>query len=83
MKKKLKTKNLTLALGESTNTHRMLCEKEIEYEQNGANIEFLLEETGVVTHEEHDTHVLSPGKYSKVQQTEINPLDLSLNAVFD
>ncbi len=83
MNKVQKTKKLILALGESTNTHIMTCEKEVEYTQDGLNIDMLLEETGVVTHEEHDRILLPPGQYSKTNQMEFNPLDQTLNAVFD
>lgn len=83
MNKKLKAKKVVLALGESTNTHILSCEKEVEYEQEGLNIDMLLKDTGVITHEEHDTILLPPGDYSKVNQMEFNPLDQTLNAVFD
>ena len=80
---KMKAKKLILALGESTNTHVMTCEKEVLYDQKGSDIDFLLKETGVVTHEEHDKQILPPGQFSKTNQVEFSPFDESIHAVFD
>ena len=83
MNKTIKSKKVILALGESTNTHIMNCEKEVEYQQEGSNIDFLLKDTGVITHEEHDVQILPPGQYSKTNQVEFSPFDRSINQVFD
>lgn len=83
MSKMLKTKKLVLALGESTNTHILKCKKDVEYTQENQNIGFLLKDTGIITHEEHALHVITPGEYSKTNQVEFNPFDQSVNQVFD
>lgn len=80
----MKTKKLVLALGESTHTHIIECKENIEYNQ-GENevIEFLLKDTGVITHEEHDRIVLDKGFYTKINQVEFNPFDNSISNVYD
>ena len=80
-----KSKSLVLALGESTHTHIMHCEQEIEFTEPDANeaITFMLKGLGVITHEEHDRVVLPEGKYSKTNQVEFNPMDGSTSRVFD
>jgi hypothetical protein len=84
MSKKKKTKKLVLALGESSHTHILNCAKEIEYEQGTDEaISFLLKDTGVVTHEEHDRIVLPPGKFHKTNQVEWNPFSQETSRVFD
>lgn len=85
---KNKTKQLAIALGESTHTHMlsMVSKKHsIEHDDVAADesIKFLLEGTGVITHEEHDTIVLPQGRYSKTNQVEFNPMDGTVNRVFD
>lgn len=82
---KNKNKKLILALGESTHTHIMTSTKEIAYEDPATDesIKFLLEGTGVITHEEHDRQVLTPGKYAKTNQVEFNPMDGTTSRVFD
>jgi hypothetical protein len=85
MKESKKTKKLVLALGESTHTHIMHCEKEIEYEldEQTEAISFLLKDTGVITHEEHDRIVLKPGRYHKTNQVEFDPFNQTISRVFD
>jgi deoxyribodipyrimidine photolyase len=85
MKELKKTKKLVLALGESTHTHIMHCEKEIEYDldQNTEAIKFVLRERGIITHEEHDRIVLEPGAYVKTNQVEFDPFNQTVSRVFD
>jgi hypothetical protein len=79
-----KTKTLVLALGESTNTHRLQSTEEIEYEEGvDEAIRFLLKGTGVVLHEEHDRVCLCRGIYYKTNQREFNPFDGSESIVWD
>jgi hypothetical protein len=80
-----KTKKLVLALGESTHTHIMHSEKAITYKVNEQTeaIAFLLEGTGVITHEEHDRIVLEPGAYRKTNQVEWDPFNQTTSRVFD
>lgn len=85
---KNKAKTLVLALGESTHTHILntVSKKhniESEAPASDESIKFLLEGTGVITHEEHDRIVLPEGKYSKTNQVEFNPMDGTVNRVFD
>ena len=80
----MKTKTLILALGESTNTHVLNSKKDIDY-SNGRDesIHFLLKDTGVITHEEHDRIVLNEGFYTKTNQVEFNPFDNTISKVYD
>jgi len=47
------------------------------------SIEFLLEGTGVLTHDEHDKMLFDNGKYYSYNQVEFNPFDESISRVFD
>jgi hypothetical protein len=49
----------------------------------GEAITFLLQKTGVITHEEHDRIVLDPGKYHKTNQVEYDPFNQTVSRVFD
>lgn len=90
----LKSKKVILAVGEATHQHQLICDKEVEYSQEGLFVDFLLKETGVVKHvdiqtgevdekENHGAIVLPAGKYSKTNQVEFSPFDQSVNQVFD
>jgi hypothetical protein len=78
---------LLLALGETAHTHVLHAKKIVHRNVNDPNmddvIEFMLEGTGVIRHEEHDKIVLSPGKYRKYPQMEFDPFLNTHRAVFD
>ena len=57
--------------------------KEIEYEATADSITFMLEEMGVLTHDEHDRMVFEAGTYHSYNQVEFNPLDQTISRVFD
>lgn len=84
-KTKKNAHKLVLALGESTHTHIMHSEAEIEAEVDESTeaIAFLLKDTGIITHEEHDRIVLEPGRYHKTNQVEFDPFNMTVSRVFD
>ena len=80
------TKKLVLARGSSTHTHTLNCDQNITYELiDDETIKFLLRDTGVVLHEEHDRIVLPANKhnYYKTNQWEFNPFDGTSSRVWD
>jgi hypothetical protein len=84
MSSKKKAKSLALALGESTHTHMLTSARNITFEELVLeNIDFSLQSTGVLRHEEHDRIVLPKGRYLKVNQVEYDPFSNSVRAVFD
>lgn len=79
-----KTKRLVLGEGETIgHKHVLESEKEIEYEQTPDHIKYMLAELGVLTHDEHDRIVMTPGVYRSYNQVEFNPMDGTVNRVFD
>lgn len=82
---KNKSKKLILALGESTHTHILNSEKEVEYynETYSNDITFSVKTKSVISHEEHANIVLNPGNYYKVNQVEYDPFTDLVRAVFD
>ena len=82
-KKKQKEHKLVLALGEGSHTHIMTSKKEIDAKIVGDQIDFILKDLGIITHEEHDRIVLPAGKYQKFAQQEYDPFARKFRAVFD
>lgn len=83
---KNKSKQVVLALGETTHTHLLTCEEEVQWQENekdNSQIDFLLSGTSVVRHEEHAPIVLEPGKYKSYHQQEFDYFSQSNRAVFD
>lgn len=80
-----KTKSLILALGESTHTHILKSDKDVEYynEKYSNDIAFNVVSQSVISHEEHANIVLNPGNYYKVNQVEYDPFTDLVRAVFD
>lgn len=77
-------KKLVLALGESTHTHVMESKKPIEWtEKANEEIDFILQELGIITHEEHNKIVLKAGVYRKYPQMEYDPFQNEMRFVFD
>ena len=90
-KKTSKTAN-RLCLGEGEHVsavtgqmikHILDSKKEIEYEATADSITFMLNEMGVLTHDEHDRMVFEKGTYHSYNQVEFNPLDQTISRVFD
>lgn len=80
----LTTKRLILAEGETTgHKHVLDTYSSMEYEKNSNNTCILLVDKGILTHEDHDRMVFSPGKYRGYNQVELNPMDGSVNRIFD
>lgn len=79
-----KTKRLVLGEGETIgHKHVMESTRDISYEKTPDSIKFMLNSMGILTHDEHDRIVLSPGKYRSYNQVEWNPLNSTVQIVFD
>lgn len=80
IKNSKKEKELVLALGEITgHSHRLRLSDgdDILVEEYGGNDSFLFElnGNGILTHEEHDSIVLTPGQYISIIQSEYSPIE--------
>ena len=65
-------KQVTLALGEATGHHHTLhCDKPIRFDAGLTCVE--LKTPGRLTHQEHATIVLPPGRYRVLRQREYSP----------
>lgn len=82
---KLKTaKRIVLGEGEIIgHKHILESEKDIVYDDSGDSISFMLKSMGILTHDEHDRMVFTPGKYRSYNQVEFNPFDKRVTRVFD
>ncbi len=82
-----KTKRLVLQVGESTHMHTLSSETDIEFEELTSReegvIRFILNERGILTHEEHEKMVFDKGTYVKFPQIEFDPLVGNIRQVFD
>lgn len=87
-KKAQTAKRLCLGEGEHVVNNQMLkhvlqSKSDIEYETTPDSIKFMLNEMGVLTHDEHDRMVFEKGTYHSYNQVEFNPLDQTVSRVFD
>lgn len=81
---KNKSKRLVLGEGEAIgHKHVLESSKSISYEKPDDNIRLFLSGMGILTHDEHDRIVLDSGKYRSYNQVEFNPMDETVNRVFD
>lgn len=79
-----KAKRLVLGEGETIgHKHVLESNTNIEYERLKDSIRIVLSEAGILTHDEHDLMVFPAGKYRSYHQVEFNPMDNSINRVFD
>lgn len=79
-----KAKRLVLGEGETIgHKHVLESNTNIEYERLKDSIRIVLSEAGILTHDEHDRMVFPAGKYRSYHQVEFNPMDNSINRVFD
>jgi len=84
-----KSKRLILGQGEGRDAtgqikkHVLDSKSNIEYEQTTDSITFMLNDMGILTHDEHDKMVFSKGKYRSYNQVEFNPFDNTIQRVFD
>jgi hypothetical protein len=84
-----KSKRLILGQGEGRDAigqikkHVLDSKSNIEYEQTTDSITFMLNDMGILTHDEHDKMVFPKGKYRSYNQVEFNPFDNTVQRVFD
>ena len=79
-----KTKRLVLGEGEMIgHKHVLECDSDMEVEKTETSIRIMLRKMGIVTHDEHDRIVLKAAKHRSYNQVEFNPMDGSVNRVFD
>jgi hypothetical protein len=91
MKKKAeKARRVCLGEGEGIdaatgqmNKHVLDCKSDIEFEKESDHIKFMLNDLGVLTHNEHNRMVFAPGVYYSYNQVEFSPLDRTVSRVFD
>lgn len=81
---KQKAKRIVLGEGEIIgHKHILESDRDIEFEQTGDSIQFMLNSMGILTHDEHAKMVFEPGNYVSYNQVEYNPFDQSVSRVFD
>lgn len=85
-----KSKRLCLGEGEGIdaatgqmNKHVLDCKSDIEYDKTTDQIKFMLKDTGILMHNEHNRMVFDPGTYYSYNQVEFSPLDRTVSRVFD
>jgi hypothetical protein len=84
MAKEQKAKRLVLGEGEIVGHKHILESKEdITFTQTDESITFMLNEMGILTHDEHDRMVFEAGNYRSYNQVEFNPFDQTVSRVFD
>lgn len=80
-----KSKRLVLGDGEAIgHKHVLQSETAMEYETMDECIRILLKGTGILSHDEHDRMVFDAGeRLRSYHQVEFNPMDDTVNRVFD
>lgn len=80
-----KAKRLVLGEGEAIgHKHVLESGSGIEFDKTGQSIRFLLHGMGILTHDEHDRMVFERGeRLRSYNQVEFNPMDNTVNRVFD
>jgi len=79
-----KAKRLVLGEGETIgHKHVLESNSDIEFTRSNDSISIMLESMGILTHDEHDRIVLHKGKFRSYNQVEFNPMDGTVNRVFD
>lgn len=79
-----KTRRLVLGEGETLgHKHVLESASAFEFDRTDDSITILLKSVGILTHDEHDLMVLAPATYRSYHQVEFNPMDNSVNRVFD
>jgi hypothetical protein len=82
---KNKTTRLVLGEGETIgHKHVLESSESFEFETSNDCIRIKIHSPGVLTHDEHDRIVLTPGNcFRSYNQVEFNPMDGSVSRVFD
>ena len=79
-----KAKRIVLGEGEIIgHKHILESKKEMEYQENGTSIDFMLKDLGVLTHDEHAKMVFQAGNYRSYNQVEWIPFSQEAQRVFD
>jgi hypothetical protein len=86
---KQKNKRLILGQGEGRDAtgaikkHVLDSKSNIEYDTTTDSITFMLNDMGILTHDEHDKMIFPKGKYRSYNQVEFNPFNNTIERVFD
>jgi hypothetical protein len=81
---KQSAKRIVLGEGEIVgHKHILQSAKNIDFIATQDSITFMLNDMGILTHDEHDKMVFGPGEYVSYNQVEFNPFDGSIQRVFD
>jgi hypothetical protein len=79
-----KATRLTLGEGETIgHKHVLESRSAFDFERSDDCILIMLNQMGILTHDEHDRMVLPAGKYRSYHQVEFNPMDNTVARVFD
>jgi hypothetical protein len=79
-----KAKKIVLGEGEIIgHKHILESKKDMEYTQDIDSITFMLNDIGILTHDEHDKMVFDKGTYKSYNQVEFNPFNNTVQRVFD
>lgn len=79
-----KAKQIVLGEGEMIgHKHVLDSASGIEFTRQNDSINLMLNKMGILTHDEHDRMLLEPSRYRSYNQVEFNPMDGSVNRVFD
>lgn len=78
------TRRLVLGEGETIGHKHVLAAKtDLEYTRHSECIRMVLKSVGILTHDEHDRMVLPVGTHRSYHQVEYNPMDETVNRIFD
>jgi len=78
------SKRLVLGEGEAIgHKHVLECNRDIEFTRHTDCLRLQLRNLGILTHDEHAHMVLPVGFHRRYHQVEFNPMDNTVNRVFD
>lgn len=80
-----KVKRLVLGEGEAIgHKHVLESASGMDYRKTNAHLRIWLKDMGILTHDEHDRMVFESGATLRsYNQVELNPMDNSIDSVFD
>lgn len=80
------TKKLQLTPGGAPEKHIMTADTDFGFKEKsntGQEIDLIVKKPATISHDEHGTIVLEPGKYSKTNQMEFDPFNNTVSYIFD